>query len=148
MIETLDVNLQPLGALASEFEAAADRMVRAAMPDTRPGPAGDDAPGAAVAADWSSAPSAPPVPEGDRGLILVAVDHSVPFGQSGVGLLPESVETEAPSRRAETLTFQGGNLDLTRETVTFIRTEEAFQAGAAVVRTVEQTAGSIMNLWT
>ena len=126
MLQSIDVNTQALGALARATEATASNVANASTPGYAPL-------GVSI--------------ESDRGTIVAVVDRSVSFGQSPAPIPDRPAGDDWSARQDRIYAYQGGNVDMTREAVNLVRYETAFSANAAVIRTVEQTSGTLVNMW-
>lgn len=120
-----DLNVQALGALTHAVDDTARNLANLSTDGYQP-----------VRTVISSGPA----------YVNAVTEHTVAFGQTMPQVSPDSAIDQRSQERAWVQPYQGGNVDLARESVNLMAYERAFQANVVAIRTAEQTTGTVLDL--
>lgn len=126
MIDRIDMNMQALGVLAHAVNDTARNLANVSTDGYQP-----------VRTVIDSGPA----------YINAVTEHTYVFGQTSQQIPYEIANDQKTQERAWQYPYMGGNVEIAHEMAGLMTYERAFQANAQAIRTIEQTSGSVMNLF-
>ena len=122
MVSGVDINVQALGTLAQAASNTAGNIANVSTNGYQP-----------VQTTFESGPA----------YINAVAGRSQAFGQNASGVHEDSASANS---RASDLTQAGSNVDIAHEMVDLISYQRAFQANVKVIRSSEETMGTVLDL--